>query len=131
MGWLPPLVVALVVLRLAVQLALEAVNLGEARQAAARRPLATADVMDEATYARSVRYTMAKGRFACAEASYDAAALLVLLFSGALPWLWTRLSGLAPGAAWSGALFIVAAIALLRLLGLPLEWWSRFRLEGR
>src|ERR1039457_6547814 len=86
---------------------------------------------DAATYARSVHYTVAKSRFGSVQAAYDAAVLLALLFSGALPWLWARLDGLAPGKAWSGALFLVVTGIVLGLLGLPFEWWSRFRLEGR
>jgi len=129
MDWLPPCVVALVILRLAVQLALEAVNMKEARRNAVICPPGVAGVMDAATYAKSVEYTLAKGRFVCREATYDAAALLAALFSGALPWLWARFDGLAPDAAWDGALFIVTAMILFRLLNLPLDWWSRFRLE--
>jgi|ERR1017187_537690 STE24 endopeptidase len=131
MGWFTLFMVVLVILRLAAQLALEALNRMEARRNAMRCPDALAEVMDAATYARSVHYTVAKSRFGSVQAAYDAAVLLALLFSGALPWLWARLDGLAPGKAWSGALFLVVTGIVLGLLGLPFEWWSRFRLEGR
>ena len=97
MAWFPLAVIALVVLRLGAQLALEALNRGEARRHSARRPPALAEVMDEATYAKSVDYTLAKSRFASVETVYDVAVLLMLLFSGALPWLWTRFDAFAPG----------------------------------
>src|ERR1017187_8354160 len=131
MGWFTLFMVVLVILRLAAQLALEALNRMEARRNAMRCPDALAEGMDAATYARSVHYTVAKSRFGSVQAAYDAAVLLALLFSGALPWLWARLDGLAPGKAWSGALFLVVTGIVLGLLGLPFEWWSRFRLEGR
>ncbi|MBI2497153.1 MAG: M48 family metallopeptidase [Opitutae bacterium] len=131
MDWLLLTVVMLICLRLAAQLALEALNRAESRRHAARRPPAVAGVMDEATYARSVEYTQAKSRFASVDLAYDAAVLLVVLFSGVLPWLWRRFDALAPGAAWSGSLFLVVTLILLGLPGLPLAWWSQFRLEAR
>src|ERR1022692_2216079 len=91
MGWFTLFMVVLVILRLAAQLALEALNRMEARRNAMRCPDALAEVMDAATYARSVHYTVAKSRFGSVQAAYDAAVLLALLFSGALPWLWARL----------------------------------------
>jgi STE24 endopeptidase len=87
--------------------------------------------MDAATYARSGEYTLAKGQLGSVEAVYNAVVLLSLLFSGALPWLWARFNVLATGAAWSGALSLVVIMILLGWLSLPLEWWSRFRLEER
>jgi STE24 endopeptidase len=131
MDWLPPAVVALIILRLGAQLALEAMNRAEARRHAAQRPPALAGVMDEATYAKSVDYTLAKSRFGSLGSVYDVVILLVLLFSGALPWLWAKFNALAPGAAWSGALFLVGTMILLGLPGLPLAWWAQFRLEEK
>lgn len=131
MDWLPQCVIALVVLRLLAELALEALNRAEVRRNAGHPPASMEGVMDAATYARSVEYTLAKSRLGSVEAVCDAAILLALVFSGFLPWLWARFSGLAPGATWSGALFVIAAMILLGLFHLPLEWWSRFRLEER
>jgi STE24 endopeptidase len=131
MGWLSLCVLSAVILRLVAQLMLEGLNRMEVRRNAPRCPDALAGVMDAATYSKSVRYTLEKGRLGSVEAVYDAAVLLVLLFSGALPWWWARVDGLAPGTAWSGALAIVVTLILIGLLGLPLEWWSRFRLEEK
>ena len=131
MGWLPICVMALVILRLGAQLTLEGLNRMEVRRNATRYPDTLAGVMDPATYAKSGEYTLAKGKLSSVEAVYDAVVLLSLVFSGALPWLWARFNGLAPGAAWSGALSLVVIMILLGLLSLPLEWWSQFRLEER
>ncbi len=131
MDWLLPLVVVLIGLRLVAQLALEALNRGEVRRHAQARPAALADIMDEATYAKSVDYTLAKSRFASIETIWEVAVLCAVLFSGVLPWLWMKFNGLAPGAAWSGALFLVGTMILMGLPSLPFEWWAQFRLEER
>ncbi|MEI6106351.1 MAG: M48 family metallopeptidase [Opitutae bacterium] len=117
--------------RLGAQLALEAMNRAEARRHAGQRPAALIDVMDEATYAKSVQYTLAKSRFASLESAFEGVVLLVVLFSGALPWLWVKFSAFAPGTAWTGALFLIGTMLLMGLPGLPLEWWAQFRLEEK
>ena len=131
MDWLLPTVVTLIVLRLVAQLALEALNRAEVRRHAGTRPAALADVMDDATYAKSGDYTLAKSRFSSVETVWEVVMLFAVLFSGVLPWLWTRFNGLAPGAAWSGALFLVGTMIPLGLPNLPFEWWAQFRLEAR
>ncbi|HEY4299653.1 MAG TPA: M48 family metallopeptidase [Candidatus Didemnitutus sp.] len=131
MTWLPLLVVVLVALRLAAQLLLEALNRAETARHAGQLPAALTGVMDEPTFRRSAEYTQAKARLAAVEHVYDALVLLVVLFSGLLPALWTRFDVRAPGTAWIGALFLVAMSVLLSLPGLPLDWWGQFRLEAR
>jgi len=131
MPWLPVLVVLLLLLRLAAQLALEACNRAETRRHAGVRPDAFAGIMDEPTFARAADYTVAKSRFAGLGQVYDAAVLAAVLFSGLLPVLWQRIDALAPGAAWSGAVFLTVTMVLLSLPDLPFDWWSHFRLEER
>lgn len=131
MPWLPQLVLALVAARLVAQLALEALNRSETRLHAGVLPGAFSGIMDEPTFAKASDYTLAKSRFASWEFVFDAAVLVAVVFGGALPWLWAKFDALAPGAAWSGALFLVSAGLLLSLPGLPLEWWAQFRLEER
>lgn len=131
MPWLPQVVLALVAARLVAQLALEALNRSETRLHAGVLPGAFSGIMDEPTFAKASDYTLAKSRFASWEFVFDAAVLVAVVFSGALPWLWAKFDALAPGAAWSGALFLVSAGLLLSLPGLPLEWWAQFRLEER
>jgi STE24 endopeptidase len=131
MHWLPLTVISLMIARLAAQLVLEALNRAEVRRHTGPLPPALAGVMDEPTFAKSADYTLAKSRFSSLELVYDAGWLAIVAFSGVLPWLWARFDALAPGAAWSGALFLVATLILLGLPGLPLAWWSQFRLEAR
>jgi STE24 endopeptidase len=131
MDWLPAVIIALVILRLLAQLGLEALNRAEVRRHAGQRPAALFDVMDEPTYAKAVQYTLAKSRFGTVEMLFEVTLLLVLLFSGVLPWLWIKFNGFAPGAAWSGALFLVCTMLLMGVPSLPLEWWAQFRLEEK
>ncbi|MFZ5495251.1 MAG: M48 family metallopeptidase [Verrucomicrobiota bacterium] len=131
MHWLPLTVIGLLLARLLAQLGLEALNRAEVRRNAGALPSALEGVMDAATYAKSADYTLAKSRFASVELLYDAVVLVAVLFSGLLPWLWTRFDALAPGAAWSGALYLAVTMLLLGLPGLPLAWWAQFRLEAR
>src|SRR5262245_34678271 len=131
MHWLPQAVIALIAARLLAQLVLEALNRSETRLHGGVVPAAFVGIMDEPTFAKSAEYTLAKSGFGSFELVYDAAILGLTLFSGLLPWLWARFDGLAPGAAWSGALFLVVTLLLLSIPGLPLGWWSQFRLEAR
>ncbi len=121
----------MVILRLTAQLALETLNRREVGRNSTRYPEALTGVMDATTFARSGEYTLAKGQFASVEAVYDAVVLLLLLCSGILPWLWAGFTVHGAGATWRGALSLVIIMILLGLLSLPLEWWSRFRLEER
>jgi STE24 endopeptidase len=131
MDWLLPTVVTLILLRLAAQLALEALNRTEVRRHSDARPEELSGVMDAATYAKSVDYTLAKSRFNSFETMWEVVVLGAVLFSGLLPWWWAKFNGLAPGAAWSGALFLVGTMIVLGLPNLPFAWWSQFRLEAR
>src|SRR5205085_12541335 len=49
-------------------------------------PTAFQGIIDEATYRRSVDYTLAKSRFGDIANLFDAVLLIAVLFSGVLPW---------------------------------------------
>jgi STE24 endopeptidase len=94
-------------------------------------PEAFKDTMDAATYAKSVEYTLAKGRLDQVEAGYDLLVLCIVLFSGLLPrayHTWTERMG---ASAWAMGGFLFAVGFALSLTGLPLSWYSQFRLEAR
>ena len=124
--------VALILLKLAAELGLAALNRGEVRRHAGRAPAPVAAIMDEATYQKAVAYTLAKNRFGMIEECFGTALLLAVLASGAFPWLFAGIAAWgSPGAAWTGAMFILFAGVLLSLPGLPFDWWAQFRLEAR
>ena len=128
---LPPLVVALIVARWAASLWLERLNRRTVLAHADAVPEAFKGVMDDATYAKSVQYTLASARLSRVEITYDSIVLLVVLFSGVLPWgfgLFTRWLGTS---AWAMAAFLCAVGVALALPSLPLDWYDQFRLEAR
>ncbi len=125
------IVLLLILARWAAQLWLEQLNQRYVLARAGAVPEAFKGVIDEATYGRSVQYTLEKGRLEQIEATWDSAVLLAVLFSGVLPWgfqAWTRALG---GSAWAlGGFLLLIAIALA-VPGLPLDWYDQFRLEAR
>lgn len=123
---------ALIALRLAGSQVLAALNRSEVRRHASAPPPAASAIMDGPTYRRSVEYTLAKSRFDVAAEGYEAALLIAVLASGALPRLYAAISGWGgPGAAWTGAAFILASALLLEACALPFDAWETFRIERR
>jgi STE24 endopeptidase len=95
-------------------------------------PEAVTRVMDAETFSRSVAYTLDKNRFELFSVWYETIILAMLLFSGILPWLYHHFSASGNGAVILGeSLFLLAAFFVVALSGLPLEYYSRFRLEER
>jgi Zn-dependent protease with chaperone function len=123
---------ALMVLRLAGELVLSALNRAEVRRHASAPPPAVAAIMDGETYAKSVRYTLARSRFGVLTSIYDTLVLALFVFGGVLPWLYVQAVGWGDlDAVWTRALFILVAGVLLSVPSLPFEWWETFRLEAR
>ncbi len=126
------IVAALMVLRLAGELVLAALNRAEVRRHAANPPPAVAAVMDGPTYAKSVAYTLAKSDFGVVSEVFDALVLAMVIFGGVLPWLFAHIADWgAQNAVWSHVLFILVTGGLLAIPSLPFEWWAQFRLEQK
>lgn len=122
----------LMVLRLAGEWWLGALNRREVRKHAGVPPPAVAAIMDEATYRRAVAYTLEKSRFGQLVELFDALVLALVVFGGLLPALYGQFAYWGgPDAAWSDALFILTVGVLLSLPGLPFDWWAQFRIEAR
>lgn len=86
------------------------------------------------THEKSVRYALARGRFARWSGVYGTVLALLVLFGGVLPWV----DGLARGAGAflpvpeaRGILFCLAVGAIFAVLSLPLRIYSTFVLEER
>ncbi len=121
---------ALLVLRLAGELILSALNRAEVRRHADAAPPAVAAIMDADTYKKSVAYTLAKSRFGVVTEIFDTLVLALVLFGGVLPMLFAHIAGWgAAGTTWAHALFILIAGGLLSVPSLPFDWWEQFRLE--
>ena len=134
MGFITPVTLTVAVLILAkwaTELWLAQLNRQHVLAHADVIPEAFKGIVDEATYHKSVQYTLAKSRLDRIETTLDAAVLLVALLSGVLPWgfrLFTQHLGASP---WVLAAFIFVAGVCLWLPGLPLDWYAQFRLEER
>ncbi len=123
---------ALLVLRLSGELGLSALNRAEVRRHASAPPPGAAAIMDPATYANSVAYTLERSRFGSLTSVFETLVLALVVFGGVLPWLDHRvLAALHSQAVWAQAAFVIAASLLLSLPSLPFQWWEQFRLEAR
>ncbi|WP_028572895.1 M48 family metallopeptidase [Desulfonatronum lacustre] len=106
-------------------------NMREVRRRRHAPPKALREVMDEATYRKSVEYTLAKSRFGLFGEVYGAVVLVAVLFSGLLPWAYDLFGGGSSASVWREGLYLVAVMILLSLPGLPLDHHAQFRLEER
>jgi STE24 endopeptidase len=120
--------VALIAARWVAQLILGQVNQRHVRAHASVVPAAYREVMDDATYARSIQYTLAGSRFSMVEHTFDFMVLLAALFTGILPWLFGRFDH---NSIWSLAAYLFVVFTAFSWLALPLQWWDQFRLEQR
>src|SRR5437773_813225 len=92
-------------------------------------PAAFHGIIDEATYRRSVDYTLAKSRFANIAGVFDVVVLIVLLFSGVLPWAFGRFTASFGRSIWAMAGFLFFIGTALSMLALPFAWYAQFKLE--
>ena len=99
-----------------------------------RLPELLAGRISPETHAKSVRYALARGRFARWSAVYGTALTLVVLFGGVLPWVdrLTRGAGsFLPVSEAGGILFCLAVGGIFVVASLPLRIYATFVLEER
>ena len=84
---------ALMLLRLAADLVLSALNRAEVRRHADAPPPAVAAIMDGETYRKAVAYTLEKSRFGVLTEIFDTLVLMLVLFGGVLPMLFNVAAG--------------------------------------
>lgn len=123
--------VALIAARGGTQLYLAALNRRYVRAHASAVPPAFQSMIDPPTYAKSVDYTLAKSRLNQREIVLETAVLLLVLFSGVLPWSLNLVTERFGAVTWVLAAWIWTIGFALFLPGLPVEWWAQFRLEER
>ena len=80
------LVIVLLVAKSLAELLLDRINAAHVRRHSDRVPAGLEDVMSPEVFRKSVDYTLARNRLSQWLNPYDLAVLLVLLFSGFLPW---------------------------------------------
>lgn len=131
MNWFATVVAGLILVKWAAQIWLERVNLRHVRAHAGGVPEAFQAIIDPPTYSKSVAYTLAKGKLEQVELIYHCAVLLVVLWSGILPWGFRWFNSQLGSSAWAMAGFLFITGVALSLPSLPLEWHAQFRLEER
>ena len=125
------IVLGLVVAKCAAQLWLDHLNRHHVLAHAEGVPAAFKEILDEPTYAKSVKYNLAKNRLSQIETAYNAVLLLVVLFSRVLPWGYHLFASWLGPSVWAVAAFLFTIGTVLSLPGLPLEWYHQFLLEER
>jgi STE24 endopeptidase len=125
------LVAGIILARLGAELWLAALNRRYVLAHAGEVPPAFRQIIDEPTYKKSVEYTLAKARFGNIEDIYNTTVLLVILFSGILPWAFHLFEHRLGMSAWAMAAFLFAVGFAMSLPGLPFDWYAQFRLEDK
>src|SRR6266480_2486879 len=122
---------ALVLTRAIAELCLSRVNQSYVRANADEVPSPFRGMIDEATYRRSVDYTLAKNRFGDVITLFDAVLLIAVLFSGILPWAFGKFSGAFGTSVLAMAGFLFATGFAFSIISLPFAWYAQFKLEDR
>ena len=125
------LTLGLILARLLAELWLAALNRRHVLAHAGEIPPAFLGIIDEPAYKKSVAYTLAKERLGNIEEICSTAILLIILFSGVLPWAFQLFSHGPGPSAWAMAAFLFTIGLVISLPGLPFEWFSQFRLEEK
>src|SRR5947207_13422314 len=88
-------------------------------------------MIDAAMYRRSVDYTLAKGRFGDIVNVFDTVGLIIVIFSGLLPWAFGRFSVSLGTSTLAMAGFLFLTGIALSIPGLPFAWYAQFKIEDR
>ncbi len=113
------------------ELALSLLNLAYVKKNAAAVPRAFAGVVDARTYARSVSYTLIRGRFGLLAGAFSAAALLAIILSGSLGFVDDAVRALPIHPYLQGILVIAIVSLVFWVLALPFSLYSTFSIEAR
>lgn len=130
-SWVFAVVAALLLARWAMEFWLARLNQRHVLARAGAVPEAFKGFIDDAAYAKSVQYTLAKSRFGQIEEAYDLVILAAVLFSGLLPLAFRLFTTSLGTSAWVMAAYLFAVGVFLSLPGLPFAWHAQFRLDQR
>ncbi|HEY5990957.1 MAG TPA: M48 family metallopeptidase [Candidatus Udaeobacter sp.] len=129
----PFAIIALVLIlaRAITEVWLSQLNQHHVRAHANEVPIAFRGVIDDATYRRSVDYTLAKSRFGDIAGVFDTVVLIAVLFSGVLLWAFAIFSATFGTSIPAMAGSLVATGIALSIPALPFAWYAQFKLEER
>ena len=122
---------ALILSRAVAELWLSRLNERHVRAHANEVPPVFRGTIDDATYRRSVDYTLAKSRFGDVVIVFDTVLLIAILFSGVLPWAFAKFTATFGTSVRAIGGFLFAVGVVLTISSLPLAWYAQFKLEDR
>jgi STE24 endopeptidase len=125
------LALVLILARATAELSLSRLNQRHVRGHANEVPIAFRGIIDDATYRRSVEYTLAKSRFGDCTGVFDTVVLIAVLFTGVLPWAFAKFSATFGTSITAMAGFLIAIGIALSIPALPFAWYAQFKLEER
>ena len=131
MHWVLSLFLVLLVLNVFKALFLDLLNRRNIQRNRGEAPEAFRQVMDDATYQKSVAYSLEKNRLGMITTVYDAVILALVICLGLLPFLWVEWGVFGGQSIWSEAAYLVIVTILLGLPNLPFDWYDTFKLEER
>jgi len=121
----------LILARIIAELWLSRLNQQHVRANADEVPAAYREIIDDATYRRSVDYTLAKSGFGDVVTLFDAVLLIVVLFSSILPWAFGKFTTAFGTSVLAMAGFLFATGVAFSIISLPFAWYAQFKLEER
>ena len=121
--------IGLLIFKLGVYLLLERLNLRFLKKNEENLPKSVQGIMDEPTFAKSVKYTEAKSNFSSVSSIYDGLILALIIIFDILPFAYHSLSGLFGYGLFGQSLVFIITLFLFGLPNLPFNWWETFKLE--
>lgn len=122
---------ALVLLKLCASAWLDLLNAKSVKLNSERVPDAFREIIDDASYFKSVKYTLEKIRFGLYEDAYSSILLIAVLAFGIYPKLFYFFENAMGKSVWAQAASICFISAILGLANLPFEWHSQFKIEHK
>lgn len=124
-------ILGLIALRYLFEFWLDWLNSRHVNQHANEIPEPFREIMDDETYQKSIRYTLAKARFGTISDTYSTTLIVLLLFSGTMAGVFNLLISSLGDSQFAQATTLWAILWMFALLSLPFSWYSQFRLEER
>jgi len=129
--WIVVVTLALLLTRWAVMTGLSGLNLAHTLNAPDAVPAPLAGEIDAEEARRGRDYAAVRLRLSLLEGAVGLAFVLVVLFSGLLPWLDESLAAWGVGGLHRSVAFVVALMVLDGVVGLPFTLYSTFGIERR
>lgn len=121
--------IVLILIKCAVQLWLERINVQYANTAA-KSPLDNDHYTDDEKQ-KSLDYLKAKTTLSMIDLSYGSILLGIILVCGILPWCYQLTHSFLPTSVWTDALYLFGITILITSLDMPLDWYRQFVLEEK